>query len=264
MQIDWLTVAAQVVNFLVLVWLLQRFLYRPVTEAMSARERGIAERLAQAAERQEAAALREAQFAERLAAIDRERERRSEQIEREAAEERVRLIEAARRDAAEAERSWRDGLAREQREFAGALRDELAAAVAFAAGRCLADLADTKAQARATERFLERLAALDEPLRRALAGADALVVATAFELDAGERTRLEEAIRGVLEPAGSVRFEHSPHLVLGLELRSADTRVTWSVAEYLHEAQRRIGERIAAAHAARPPGEPSGAGAAAA
>ena len=38
MQIDWLTVAAQIVNFLVLVWLLQRFLYRPITDAMARRD----------------------------------------------------------------------------------------------------------------------------------------------------------------------------------------------------------------------------------
>lgn len=250
MQIDWITVAAQIVNFLVLVWLLKRFLYRPVTEAMSARERGIAERLAQAAERQEAAALREAEFGERLAAFEREREQRREQVEREASGEKARLIEAARRDAAEAERGWREGLAREQREFAGALHDELAAAVAFAAGRCLADLADANVEARAIERFVDRLATLDEPARRALAGADALVVATAFELDPGEQARLEATIRDALAPAGSVRFEHAPHLVLGIELRSADTRVTWSVSEYLAEAQRRIGERMAAAQAA--------------
>ena len=48
MQIDWLTVAAQIVNFLVLVWLLQRFLYRPITEAMARREDRIATRLAEA------------------------------------------------------------------------------------------------------------------------------------------------------------------------------------------------------------------------
>lgn len=258
MQIDWITVAAQIVNFLVLVWLLKRFLYRPVADAMSARERGIADRLAQAAERQESAALREAEFAERLAAIEREREQRHDQIEREAAAEKARLIEAARRDAAEAERGWREGLAREQREFAGALRDELAAAVAFATARCLADLADTTVQAGAIRRFVGRLGTLDDEQRRALADADALVVATAFDLEPAQRADLEAAIRDALAPAGTVRFEHVPQLVLGIELRSADTRVTWSASEYLLEVQRRIGERIAAAQAAGEAPSPAG------
>ena len=34
MLIDWFTVAAQVVNFLVLMWLLKRFLYKPIVYAI--------------------------------------------------------------------------------------------------------------------------------------------------------------------------------------------------------------------------------------
>ncbi len=48
MQIDWLTVIAQIVNFLILVWLLKRFLYQPVINAMDQREQRIAERLQKA------------------------------------------------------------------------------------------------------------------------------------------------------------------------------------------------------------------------
>ena len=50
MQIDWITVAAQIAYFLVLVWLLQRFLYRPITRAMARREEEIEKRLAEAKE----------------------------------------------------------------------------------------------------------------------------------------------------------------------------------------------------------------------
>ena len=46
MLIDWFTVGAQVVNFLILVWLLKRFLYRPILDAIDAREKRIARVLA--------------------------------------------------------------------------------------------------------------------------------------------------------------------------------------------------------------------------
>ena len=48
MLIDWFTVGAQVVNFLILVWLLKRFLYRPILDAIDAREKRIARELADA------------------------------------------------------------------------------------------------------------------------------------------------------------------------------------------------------------------------
>ena len=51
MLIDWFTVGAQAVNFLVLVWLLRRFLYRPILKAIDAREKRIADQLADAAKK---------------------------------------------------------------------------------------------------------------------------------------------------------------------------------------------------------------------
>lgn len=247
MQVDWFTVSAQLVNFLVLVWLLARYLYRPIVEAMAARERGIAERLAQAASREETAERRETELGAQLAAIARERDERLAQIEREAAAVKTQLIEDARREADAAQRGWREGLAREQRELAGALGEEIAAAVALATTRCLADLADTAAQDAAVRCFLRRLHGLDDAQRRALARSETLRVALAFEPDAALRKALEDAIRDVLAPIGALCFECVPELVLGVELRSTAIRVSWSVAEYLDEARRLIADRIATA-----------------
>jgi F-type H+-transporting ATPase subunit b len=52
MLIDWFTVGAQALNFLILVWLLKRFLYKPILDAIDAREKGIAAELADAAAKQ--------------------------------------------------------------------------------------------------------------------------------------------------------------------------------------------------------------------
>ena len=48
MLIDWFTVGAQAVNFLILVWLLRQFLYKPILNAIDAREKRIASELADA------------------------------------------------------------------------------------------------------------------------------------------------------------------------------------------------------------------------
>lgn len=52
MLIDWFTVGAQTLNFLILVWLMKRFLYQPVLDAIDAREQRIAQELADAAQKQ--------------------------------------------------------------------------------------------------------------------------------------------------------------------------------------------------------------------
>jgi len=48
MLIDWFTVGAQALNFLILVWLLKHFLYQPILNAIDAREKLIAKELADA------------------------------------------------------------------------------------------------------------------------------------------------------------------------------------------------------------------------
>ena len=48
MQIDWFTVGAQTINFLLLVWLLKRYLYGPILKAIDARERQVAKVLSDA------------------------------------------------------------------------------------------------------------------------------------------------------------------------------------------------------------------------
>ena len=73
MLIDWFTVIAQVVNFLILVWLLKRFLYRPILDAIDAREKRIALALADAdAKKVEAEKERDA-FQQKNEAFDQQR-----------------------------------------------------------------------------------------------------------------------------------------------------------------------------------------------
>ena len=74
MQIDWLTVAAQIANFLVLVWLLQRFLYRPITEAMARREERIEAGLSAAKSARAEVDARASRLQEERAALEANRE----------------------------------------------------------------------------------------------------------------------------------------------------------------------------------------------
>ncbi len=74
MLIDWFTVGAQAVNFLILVWLLKRFLYKPVLAAVDAREKKIAAQIADAAALDAKAQAERADLHQRSEALNRERE----------------------------------------------------------------------------------------------------------------------------------------------------------------------------------------------
>lgn len=154
---DAFTLAAQVLNFLVLVALLRRWLYGPIMRVMAERERRL-ERLRADGE----AALAEARRLqdEALAEAHRLQEAREDllaQAEREAAEHRQRLLEAARREVAERERAWREDLQRSEEATLRELRPRLAAVVEAACRRALEDLAGTDLEDRMALRLAERL-----------------------------------------------------------------------------------------------------------
>ena len=73
MLIDWFTVSAQVVNFLILVWLLKRFLYKPILHAIDAREKRIAAELADADAKMSEAQQERDEFQHKNEAFDQQR-----------------------------------------------------------------------------------------------------------------------------------------------------------------------------------------------
>ena len=73
MLIDWFTVAAQILNFLILVWLLKRFLYKPILDAIDAREKRIITELADAAKKQKEAKQERDDFNKKNADFDQQR-----------------------------------------------------------------------------------------------------------------------------------------------------------------------------------------------
>ena len=96
MLIDWFTVVAQVVNFLILVWLLKRFLYRPILNAIDAREKRIATELADADAKKAEAIKERDEFQHKNEEFDRQRAALLSQATDEAKAERQRLLDEAR------------------------------------------------------------------------------------------------------------------------------------------------------------------------
>lgn len=262
MQIDWITVAAQIVNFLVLVWLLQRLLYRPVTRAMQQRAAAIREQFDEAARREseaqaEADRLRaaqqelDAQRAEMLAAAQDEAHELRQQLEAEA------------RDAvADRRATWEDQLSREQVAFLSELRREAAGHVARLSRRVLRDLASASLEQAMAETFLSRLQSLEgralEDLRAAARGeGGSITVLSAFDLSNDLRERLSVAIRDKVDGDAQVDFETDPEIICGIRLKVRGHTLQWSIDAYLDDLEEEMAgmlERSSAQDAPREAG----------
>ena len=254
MLIDWFTVVAQAINFLVLVWLLKRYLYRPILSAVDAREQRVAARLAEAEARErQAASAGEALERERVA-LAAAREERLAAAAREAAAERERLLEAARRDADAQRARLTEALALERENRLDALTTRLGAEVLAVAGQVLGELADEPIALRMAARCLERLRQLPpderEALRAAMAHTDRPVhVRTAVELPEAMRHSYERALAELLPGAPRAHFEVARDLMAGVELVSDGRRWSWTIDDYLRSLERLLREESAATDA---------------
>lgn len=218
MTIDWWTLGLQTVNVLVLVWILARFLFKPVAKI-------IAERQAAAREALDAAeqARAEAETAKNAAAAERDRiaATRADLLAKaqDAAETEKRKLLAAARAAAETARAeTREDLARMRAAQAGALTDAAGALAADIALRLLDRLPDTARVAGFIDGLAEAVTALPATTRDGI-GADAPVpIRAPRPLTGDERARLETRLTEALGRKVTLRIETDPDLIAGLEL----------------------------------------------
>ena len=244
MQIDWLTVAAQMVNFVILVWVLKRLLYQPVLDAMARREHGIAQRLGQAEQREQQADAQVRLYEEKERTLERERDHRLAQAHEEAQRERRRLLEEARHDIDKQREKWREDLWHEQEGFRVAFRHGIAESALHIARNALADLADAGLERQILSAFVRRLQALPEVERGDLAAEGRLRVTTSFDLDAKAREQLGAALREVLGAGLQIEYRRDPTLVGGIEVAGEGRKLAWNISDYAEETEGRIAELL--------------------
>ncbi|WP_420992900.1 F0F1 ATP synthase subunit delta [Cupriavidus sp. 30B13] len=257
MLIDWFTVGAQALNFVVLVWLLKRFLYKPVLDAIDARESLIAAQIADV-EAKDAAARRQGEaFRQKSEAFDRERAALMAQAASTAEAQRRQLMEAARQAADDLGARRQEALRSEAGHLAQALGDLARHEVFAIARRALADLASASLEERVADVFVRRLRALGEPAKSSLAAALRLpsaraVVRSAFELPDAQRAAIQAALDACLGSGIPLAFETAPELVGGIELAGGGQKLAWSIDHYLGSLEHAAGELLAPGSAAAP------------
>jgi F-type H+-transporting ATPase subunit b len=249
MLIDWFTVFAQAINFLVLVWLLKRFLYRPILDAIDARERRIAAEIAEAGvSRAQAEQEREA-FLERNEAFDRQRAALLDDAANAAREEHRRLLTEARADSEALRARWQEALRSEHQALTGEITRRTSGEIFAIVRKVLADLASVSLEERLGAAFTRRLQELDEPARQQLAQAldmseGSALVRSAFDLPESQRVSIRNALNEMFSTEVPLRFETAPELISGIELVANGQKVAWSVAEYLEALEQRVGELL--------------------
>ena len=251
MLIDWFTVGAQALNFVILVWLMKRFLYQPILQAVDEREKRIAQTVADADAKKVQAQQESELFQQKNEAFDQQRAALLSQAVEEASAERQRLLQAAR-DAADALSARRQEMLRNDARHLNQAISRRARQEVFAIARhTLTDLATASLEERMSEVFTRRLREMDPSAKETLAGAfrtasgPALVRST-FELPEVQRAALQKALNDTFSAQINLTFETAPELVSGIELTVNGQKLAWSIADYLASLEKAVNELLKA------------------
>jgi F-type H+-transporting ATPase subunit b len=236
MSIDWITVAAQLVNFLILVWLLKRFLYRPILDGIDAREAAIAARMSEAAHIRETAEAAEADHRAEIARLREGREAALAQVRQEAEAERDALLSEVRARVAREQETREAERAAEARKYSQSLHLRGAEAVVALLRKALADLSGETLEERIIARALARLPTMTDDLRDAAGDSRVAVVTTQNALSDDLRARIDGAVAEAF-PGISTRYEAEDTQSPGLSLRLGGAQLGWTVGAYVDGLQ---------------------------
>jgi F-type H+-transporting ATPase subunit b len=249
MLIDWFTVAAQALNFLILVWLMKRFLYKPIIRAIDEREKQVATELANADKKKVEAQKEHDEFQHKNEEFDQQRAALLSKATDEAQAERERLLDEARKAADALSARRQETLKNDAHSLNQAISRRTQREVFAIARKALTDLATTSLEERLGEVFTRRLREMDGQTKAGLARAlktasEPALVRSAFELPAEQRALIQNALNETFSAEIHIRFETAPDLISGIELTTNGLKVAWSIADYLVSLEKGVDELL--------------------
>ena len=246
MKIDWFTFFAQIVNFLVLVWILKRVLYGPILAALEARRQAVEKELADAALSRETVQKEKAALVEERLGYEKNRAEITHQLQEEMEAERARLLETARREIDELSSGWKKQIAGEKATAGKQLAQLSAREVLGTLRRMLQDLSGVELETAVIRSFISRLHDAGherQEFQQAITTCAGLItVRTAAPLSEALRAEVSVEIQALNAHVNTVActFVETPNLIAGIELIAGDRRLAWSFAEYLATLEERV------------------------
>ncbi|MEB3882642.1 hypothetical protein [Lyngbya sp. CCY1209] len=279
MLIDWFTVVAQIVNFVILVFLLQKFLYKPIVGTIQKRQNRIQSRWDEAQQAREKAEREAETYRQRRRELDDRRSALRSEVKRETREQRETWLEEARRDVDRQQREWRQGLRRQQSLFFDTLRNQTVRHLYDMTRGALREIADTDLEKQAIAQFQRRLDGIGDEEKRQLRESldrsdEAIAVRSSFEIPEDTKNSIFEQLRHLtgdrdlslaseaeesaelngnspespeeIEDKIPVFFERSPRLICGIEVQIAGYEIGWSLNHYIEGLEERLSECLQA------------------
>jgi F-type H+-transporting ATPase subunit b len=251
MLIDWFTVGAQIVNFLILMVLLKIFLYERVIHAMDEREAKIAARFEEAEQKRQKADERQETLAAEKTELEDKREEILSEARQQALSKKQALEDEARAEVDDMRRGWIEALDGDKAALAHSLREDAARQVFDGMRRAVEAMADDDFQDRLVQVFMGRVRQMDDAekqqLTRALeSGHPTAQLLCDAAVSESNRQKLTEVLRQEINADLAVDYGTAEAFIGGIELRLPGKKIAWHVHDYLEGLEEAVMTRLEA------------------
>jgi len=238
MLIDSFTIIAQIINFLILIYLLKRFLFNRIIQIMDEREKQITDRMQDAKTAKEAA---QKELDEQQRIREELQEKWNEmlaQAKKDAQKKREELVKDARSKIDEEQKNWREAISKQRIAFLRDLRHLSCEQVCQMSRKVLADLAGEKLENQLIENFLIQLGKLskkekDDFTRFINKDEQKIWVDSSFKLARKEESEIRKILEEIIGDKVEINFKISPKLICGIETRTEGKKISWNIENYL-------------------------------
>ena len=239
MLINWFTVLAQIVNFLILIYLLKRFLFKPILRAMSEREKTMAQALNRAEQAEQTAKEKTRVLEKEKAALEDTRESLMTEARDQVAKWRESTLKATRDEVEALRGAWMMNMTRDRQAFLNGLKQRMVEQVVQIGGKVVRDLANQDLNRQVLRVFLEKVAdGKDELIGNA--AKDGVVVQSGIPLEESDAEILRQGLSQWFPGETRIQLKSAPELGLGIQLLAGDRQVAWHLADYLQDLEKEI------------------------
>lgn len=243
MSIDWVTVVAQIGNFLLLVWLLKRFLYKPVLRGIDEREAEIARRLNEAGEAKDKARQAELDYLQQTERFLAGKEQELASVSAQAEEQKELLLQQGREQLEQEQQQWQQYLQQERSEFMQQLELQAAQTLAELLRNALQELAGMPLEQAMLQQMPQRVQEVLPELQAALGQTTTARVITHTALSQASQDAFAEQMNELL-PGLKWSFETEDRQSPGLVLELGGAQLEWTLDSYVDGLQQLMSEQF--------------------
>ena len=241
MLIDPFTVLMQVINFIILIFLLKRFLYKPVLKVMEEREKKIAAQIKEAEKAKNEAVNRAEALGEEKKAFNSAKKKLHSDAVAEVEKWKGTAMEQVRRDISATKKAWTDSLEGEKEKFIQQLKNRIAEQILNISQKVLLDLANGDIETRLFETFIKKIKNRDYKIdKNSLKTEGTVIISSGFPMEDDMKKKLRKTLGGLFLKAKDFECTVQKDLGFGICLHAEDWKIEWNLSWYMKGLEAKI------------------------